>query len=331
MENKNYDEFGYRRLAIRLTIRGKRACEILKRIPRSRQWLYKWQRRFEQYGWAGLANQSRQPDSSPQEYQQAARKVIINVRRKFMRNNVGLIGAQAIRAEIIKRRLLQATPCEATIKEWLKAAGLIEKPAVAREKVYYPAPYWHEGCMLQAMDWTARYITGGEKVFAFHTIDAQTRALQQTIKADKTVTSVIEHVLEVWQNLGLPTFLQLDNDSAFNGGGKTCRRFGHFVRLALYFGIELIFTPPAEPKRNWLVESLNGLWAKSFWDRNKFRALGDVRRKSVKFIGWYRDTYLPPALNGLTPAQAQRTVKSLRLTKRQILNLPAQLPITEGR
>src|SRR5262245_9317085 len=105
------------------------------------------------------------------------------------------------------------------------------------------------------MDWIARYIEGGEKIFAFHTVDWQTRALTQTLKANKTVASVTAHALETWQKLGLPDFLQLDNDAAFTGGSKTPRRFGAFVRLALSVGIELIFTPPAEPKRNGLVES----------------------------------------------------------------------------
>jgi hypothetical protein len=37
----------------------------------------------------------------------------------------------------------------------------------------------------------------------------------------------------VWQKLGLPDFLQLDNDAAFTGSGKTPQRIGAFVRLAL--------------------------------------------------------------------------------------------------
>jgi hypothetical protein len=180
------------------------------------------------------------------------------------------------------------------------------------------------------MDWIARYLEGGQKVFVFHTVDTHTRALRQTIKPDKTVASLLGHVREVWQRLGVPDFLQLDNDSAFTGGQRTPRRFGAFVRLALYLGIELIFTPPGEPKRNGLVEGLNGLWASKCWTRNHFRSLQEVKRKSQQFTDWYAHSYYPPALDGLTPAQAQRRVPSRRLTPAQVRTVPAHLPLTAG-
>jgi hypothetical protein len=99
----------------------------------------------------------------------------------------------------------------------------------------------------------------------------------------------------------------------------------------LYLGIELIFTPPAEPKRNGMVEGLNGLWARSFWDRNHFGSRAAVVRKSPQFTTWYADRYCPPALAGLTPTQAQRRVKRQRLTPAQVRALPQHLPLTAGR
>jgi putative transposase len=331
MDKANRDEIAYRRLAIRLTIKGKRPGEILKQVPRSRQWLHKWQGRFEQVGWAGLASQSRQPHHSPQEYTSSARTVVLRVRRRLERHCVGLVGARTVWQEILRARLLRPVPAVATIKRWLKEAGLSRKAPPVPEKVYYPEPCLDQTRVGHGMDWIARYLEGGEKVFVFHTVDAQTRALWQTIGPDKTVASVLAHVLAVWQRLGLPDFLQLDNDSAFTGGGKTPRRFGVVVRLALCLGIELIFTPPAEPKRNWMVEGLNGLWAKSFWDRNHFGSVAEVVRKGRQFTEWYAHTYCPPALEGLTPGQAQRRVKRQRLTHAQARALPQHLPSTAGR
>jgi len=331
MDKENRDEIAYRRLAVRLTIKGKRPCAILKQIPRSRQWLHKWQRRFEPEGWGGLASQSRQPHHSPQAYASSARTVVLRVRRRLERHCVGLVGARSVRQEILRARLLRPVPAVATIKRWLKDAGLSRKALPAPEKVYYPAPCLAQTEVGHAMDWIARYLEGGEKVFVFHTVDTQTRALWQTLGPDKTVASVRAHIVAVWQRLGLPDFLQLDNDAAFTGGGKTPRRFGVVVRLALYLGIELIFTPPAEPKRNGMIEGLNGLWAGSFWERNHFGSGAEVRRKSRQFTEWYAHTYCPPALEGLTPAQAQRRVKRQRLTRTQARGVPQQLPITAGR
>ena len=331
MDKDNRDEIAYRRLAIRRTLQGQRPSEILKQVPRSRQWLHKWQGRFEHFGWAGLESHSRQPHHSPQAYASSARTMVVRVRRRLARNCVGLVGARAVQQEIRRARLLRPVPAVATIKRWVKEAGLSTKAPPVPEKVYYPEPRLDESRVLHGMDWTARYLEGGEQVFVFHTLDAQTRALWQTLRPDKTVASVLAHVLAVWQRLGLPDFLQLDNDSAFTGGGKTPRRFGVFVRLALYLGLELLFTPPAEPKRNGMVEGLNGLWARSFWERNHFGSVAEVVRKSRKFTDWYTHTYCPPALDGLTPAQAQHAVKRQRLTPAQARALPQHLPITAGR
>jgi len=330
MDTQKTDEMAYRRRALRLTLQGKSPREILKQIPRTRQWLHKWQRRFERGGWAGLASQGRRPHHSPHAYHRPARAVVLQVRRRLARSGVGLIGARAVQQEIRRGRLLRPLPSLGTINRWVKAAGLIETALPAPEKVYYPAPGVGQGVVLQAMDWIARYLEGGQKVFVFHTVDTHTRALRQTIQPDKTVASLLGHVREVWQRLGVPDFLQLDNDSAFTGGQRTPRRFGAFVRLALYLGIELIFTPPGEPKRNGLVERLNGLWASKCWRRNHFRSLPEVRRKSQQFTDWYAHSYCPPALDGLTPAQAQRRVPSWRLTPAQVRALPAHLPLTAG-
>ena len=64
--------------------------------------------------------------------------------------------------------------------------------------------------------------------------------------------------------------MQLDNDAAFNGGYKVRRVFGAFVRLCLYVGIEPIFLPVGEPKRNSVVERLHGLWSQTFWRTHCF-------------------------------------------------------------
>jgi hypothetical protein len=257
--------------------------------------------------------------------------VIVQVRRRLAPSGVGLVGARAVQQEIRRGRLLRTLPSVGTIHRWVKEAGLIEPAPPAPQQVYYPAPCVGPEGVLQAMDWIARYREGGEKVFVFHTLAAHTRALQQPLKPDKTVASLLGHVREVWPRLGLPDFLQLDNDSAFTGGQRTPRRFGAFVRLALYLGIELIFTPPAEPKRNGLVEGLHGLWASKCWARHRLRSLREVARKRQQFTDWYTHRYSPPARAGLTPAQVHRRSKPRRLTPAQVRTLPSPLPLTAGR
>jgi hypothetical protein len=331
MEEKTTQELTLRRRAIRLQLKGLRPSDILRRIPRGRTWLFRWLKRFARSGFPGLKNKSKQPKRSPQAYPLQSRNVVLGLRRAMRKRRFGLLGAGAIQQEIRQQKLLTHIPSVATINRWLRTAGLIPAPAPAPAAVFYPAPQVPPEYILHAMDWTARYLEGGQKVFAFHTVNVVTRALAQTIAPDKTGATLHTHVLHAWQVLGLPDGLQLDNDITFTGGERTPRRFGSFVRLCLYLGIELVFVPPAEPQRNGVVEGINGLWARSFWNRHRFQSLPAVVSSSPKFLTWYMTQYHPPGLEGLTPAQAQRTARRHRLTRQQLHSLPEQLPLTAGR
>jgi hypothetical protein len=183
------------------------------------------------------------------------------------------------------------------------------------------------------MDWTLRYLRGGTKVYAFHSLDMETRALHQTLSQDKTSHSVRQHMLQTWQRLGLCDGLQMDNDAAFCGGYKVARVMGVLVRLCLFVGVEPIFIPVREPQRNGAVEQVNGLWGSKFWKRNRFASWAQVSRAKPRFDQWYEESYRPPSIEGRTVAEARREVKRVRLSARQVATLPddEELPITSGR
>jgi putative transposase len=331
MDNTEKAEVAVRRQAIRLTLKGYRPGAIVQRLARSRKWLRKWQRRYAQAGWVGLRSRSRRPQRAPRAHPAQARAVVLRVRRTLQQRAVGLRGARAVQQELRQHHLLRRVPSLATINRWVKAAGLSDAAPPTPATVYYPQPRAADDYVVHAMDWTARYLSGGQKVFAVHTVDVATRALGQTLSPDKAGTRFLAHALHVWQTLGMPDSLQVDNDAAFTGGEQAPRRFGTFVRLCLYLGIEVLFIPPHEPRRNGVVERLNGLWAHSFWEREQFHSLAEVRRKSARFLRWYAHEYAPPSLAGRTPAQVHRGQPRRRLTKRQVRGLPELLPVTAGR
>ena len=330
MNEKNPEEIRYRRLAFKLFDKGTSPTAILARIPRSRSWLGKWKQRFAQEGWKALDSRSTAPHHSPHAYPSAAVKVVVRIRKRLAKHPVGHVGAHAIRQELGRHRLLRPVPSVKTIKRWLKAAALLAAPAELATETYYPAPRGREEVVIFACDWTERYFTGGAKVFVFHTIAHRSHALAQTLHSDKSTASTCAHLLEGCSQLGIPDLLQLDNDAAFTGLGRTPRVFGHFVRLALYLGIELLFIPPGEAKRNHVVERVHGTWAQSFWNKQHFTSLRDLARKSSKFLDWYQ-AYAPPALRGLTVKQAARHLRCKKLLRRQRAHIPPALPLTAGR
>lgn len=330
MNEKNLQEIAYRRQAFKLFDKGKSTKQILHHIPRSRSWLFKWKHRFATAGWQALDSLSHAPQTSPQQYDPSVVQLVLRVRRRMERATVGLVGGRAVFFELKQKALVTEIPSVSTIKRWLRAAGCFEKKEAQQTVAYYPAPHFTSEVCYVACDWVARYLEGGVKVFVFHTLDLQTHALAQSIATTKSTPVACAHLLHSASELGVIDFLQLDNDAAFTGLGKKGRIFGRFVRLALYLGIELVFIPPGEPKRNSLVERVNGLWVSSFWDKDHFSSVREVKRKSRQFHAWYQN-YAPPALAGLSVREANRQPRGRKLSHAEMADLPAELPLCEGR
>lgn len=330
MNEKNADELRYRRLAFRLFAQEKSPREILKQVPRSRTWLFKWKKRFEHQRWHALDSLSKAPHHPAKRYTPQVVKLVLRLRHRLQRADVGLSGARAIRTELRTQRLLRTVPALSTINRWLKAASLIPGGEAKPKPPFYPAPLLGRDFAVAACDWTARYLEGGEKGCVFHTVDTHTHALAQSSSGDKSTPSVCAPLLQACARMGVPDFLPLDNDAAFTGLGQTPGVWGRFVRLALYWGIELVFIPPGEPQRNALVEGIHHLWAQSFWRKNHFASLKAFQRKSPQFLAWYED-YAPPALHGLTVKAARQGVKRRKLPPRALNHLPPDLPLTAGR
>jgi putative transposase len=323
-------EYQLRRRAIRLTLQGRERTAIRARIPRSPAWLSKWLRRFDELGWQGLRSRSRARLHHSTRYSEHTRHLVVAMRQRLLKRRVALSGPQAIQDELRQANLLRRVPSLATIKRILHDAHLIHHPHPPK-RGYFPQPTPTSTYVLHAMDWTARYLTGGAKLFVVHTVDVQTRALAQTLHTDKRGATVQAHALQAWQHLGLPDGLQLDNDAAFNGGYKVPRVFGAFVRLCLYVGIEPIFLPVGEPKRNRVVERLHGRWSQTFWRTHRFDTLAEVRRAAPQFVRFYTQRDHPPALQGATPGQAEAQVTRRQLTAEEVRLLLGELPLTAGR
>jgi putative transposase len=330
MNEKNLAEIRYRRIAFKLFAKGKSVAYVLTRLPRSRTWGYKWKQRFEAERWEAWDSRSKAPHTCTHQYADGTVKVVLRLRQHLERSTVGLVCAREIRRELMRQRLLRRVPSLPTINRWLKQAGLIRPARVAAAQPYYPHPHLPEEVVLQACDWTARYLAGGEKPYIMHTLEVSTHALAQTISTDKTTDSLCQHILEAFTAVGLPDLVQIDNDGAFTGLGKSRRRVGRLVRLLLYLGVEPLFLPPGEPQRNGLVEGIHHLWARSFFDKDHFASGAQLKRKSPKFLTWY-DQYEPPRLGGLSVEEARRGVQRRRLQRRERHAIPDELPLTEGR
>lgn len=331
MNVKKSQLFAERRLAVKLFDKGFSINQILKKVNRSRSWFYKWQKRFTTEGLKALVDQPKTPLHSSSNYSGKDISLVLRIRKRLEKSSVGLIHAGVVRQEIKEQKLMSTIPSVATINRWLARAGLLQSKKNSASEPYYPTPRIENLFVFHSMDWIARYLKGGEKLFAFHTIDFQTHDLAQTLACDKTTQTACSHLLHSCNRIGLPDFLQIDNDSAFNAIGLKWGFGSRFLRLSLFLGIEIIFIPPAEARRNGLIEAVNHLWSKSYFSRNHFKSVKDAMRKQDDFLCWYEKDYFPPSLNGKNISQQRRKVKRRKLTKKQIKSLPEELPLTKGR
>jgi hypothetical protein len=264
---------------------------------------------------------------SAQRYDERVVNLVLRLRKRLHRAEVGLSGARALRQAWRAQRRARPVPALSTINRGLKAAGLIAGGAAQTKPPFYPAPALGRAFAWSTCDWTARYLEGGEKVFVLHPVAVHTHALSQTRSRDKTTTAVCGHLLQACAGVGVPDFLQIDTDAAFTGLGKTPGVLGRFVRWALAFGLELIVIPPGEPERNSLVAGVTHLWAPSCWRKTPFTAVKAFERKSPQFLAWDED-YAPPALHGLTVKAAGKGGKRRKLPPRALKPLPPELPLT---
>lgn len=320
-----------RKQALRLWRKGLPFTQIQEIVSRSWAWVAKWVERYQKFGWRGLRSQSRKPENNSRAYAAPLRQLIGRVYKRVQKRRWGLRGASAVRHELRVTYQLQPLPSCSTIKRVLRQAALLPGQPVVRCPGFYPQPQPRASYTIQAMDWTERFVYGGEKVYAFHTIDLKTRAVVQTIAADKSTETVIQHLKKTWKVQGIPQGLQLDNDTAFYGSRRVPRLVSRIMRLCLYVGIEPIFIPVGEAERNGDVEQLHGVWDKAVWQRIDFATLQAAQDFTPQFEHWYMNDYEPPKLNGHTPQEAEQGLRRFRLTEARWRTIPVDLPLTAGR
>lgn len=325
-----------RREAIRRRLQGERRCDICRDLNRATSWFDKWWAEFRHNPHTDFADRSRAPLHSPQQMPASIVEAVLAVRQILEQattpqTRYGLIGARAIWARL-KELHLSPLPSERTIQRILAQHHLTHPLGAATATAYYPWPLAQHINTIFATDIITKHLRGGAEIQNFHTIDHASHAVCLTHHLDKTSRTSCLHLLKTWASLGLPCLHQFDNEGTFAGGHTHPHILGQVVRLCLFCGIEPLFTPYYEPKRNYQSESFHSLWVSGFWSRHEFTTLDEVQAESSLFWRWYMYRYYPPALQDQTPAQMRRGATLQRLSARlRRLIPPGRVPLTAGR
>jgi|SRR5271157_426178 len=323
-----------RRTAIHLLRSGKTSQEAAKDLERSPAWVRKWCKRFQEAGWDGLQSRSRAPQHSPHQLPQRVRQAIRRVRSELEAEarkpgKLSYVGSHAIRARL-QRKHIQPLPGISSIERELRSAGMTRPWKLKQaEEIQYPHIHPRDPHQLTQVDIFPKYLSGGQSVACFNAIDVVSRYPGGKQYATKRAEEAMDFLVYAWQTLGLSTYTQVDNEGCFSGGFTHPYVLGQVLRLGLYVGTELIFSPFYHPESNGFVERFHQEYDRNVWAKITLSNLTAVQTHSSHFFEEYRQSQHHSALQGSSPAELHLPGTFPRLPLD--FKIPGKLPITVGR
>ena len=179
-----------------------------------------------------------------------------------------MISAKAIYYEL---RDLGVEPCPPprTIHFWLKQAGEVDKPTkpCQESNPTYPAPRCQAVNDVHELDLKGPFYLkhSSQKYYLIVLRDVFGKRVALRALKEKEMEQIIDFSVAVWQKIGLPKFLQMDNGLEFRGSNAYPRSLSRLMRVCLDVKVQPVFIPKSEPWRNGVVENLNGLIQRLFF------------------------------------------------------------------
>jgi len=117
-----------RKTAIERYLNGEPPKSIYDDLNRSKNWFFKWLKRYQTGDPNWFKGKSRAPVNRPASISATDKKRIIETRRQLESQKFAQIGPSAIKWELAK--VGSKLPSDSTVKRVLKAEGLIKKNAL---------------------------------------------------------------------------------------------------------------------------------------------------------------------------------------------------------
>jgi transposase len=121
-----------RKTAVERYLKGESPKSIYTDLKRSKNWFFKWLKRFKSGEPEWYQDRSRAPTRRPTEISETQKQRIISVRTHLESQKFAQIGPSAIKWELSKSGF--SFPSDSTIKRVLKSEGLIKKNFVRSQR-----------------------------------------------------------------------------------------------------------------------------------------------------------------------------------------------------
>ncbi|MBU1043934.1 MAG: DDE-type integrase/transposase/recombinase [Candidatus Omnitrophica bacterium] len=321
------DEKSLRELAIKRYENGELPKAIYTSLNKTKQWFFKWLKRFQNEADDWSTDQSRKPHNSPNKTDPKMEQVIIAQRQSLEETLYAQIGADSICWQLRKKGTKLPSP--ATINRIISRNHLTRKrPKYVSKNKDYPALAITKSNFLHQMDIVGpRHLKSDGRFYSININDAFDRRTLVNPKRRQTRVEVAQSLIRAWQTLGIPTYLQMDNTLANLGSHLHPHSFGLIVRLCLKLHVQPLFIPIREPWRNGIIERFNNLFDKTFFRAQSFKNFRYLCQKALSFEQFHMHNHRYSTMHGKTPMQqVSKNIK--RLSKN--FTIPKTLTITDG-
>ena len=287
--------------------------QLCRRFGISARTGYKWLARYRAQGPAGLADRSRRPQRSPEQYAPTVAATVLTLYEQW-----GWGGRK------LRRRLLDLghdpVPAASTCTAILHRAGVFGQrahpPAVPLQRFCREQPN-----ALWQLDFKGDYATqSGERCYPLTAVDDHSRfnLLLEPAANQKggTVRQALEQALRLY---GLPEELLCDNGPPWGAAEPVCPYTTLTVWL-LQLGIRVIHGRPYHPQTQGKLERFHRTLKRELLSRHTWRDLRHCQEHFPEYRQRYNGERPHDELNGDTP---------LRHYRPSPRSLPATLPALE--
>ena len=292
-------------LAVQRFKAGESPESICVSLGKSRRWLYKWVKRYNNNDSSWFEDSSRRPHSTPHrtpvEIEQIVKMVRLNLYNKDL-----FCGAQAILWEL-EDLDVQPLPSARTINRILARNDLTHRRTgryEAKGTLYPVLPSMWPNQTHQADFVGPCYLRGPIRFYSLNIVDTATVRCGLSPSFSNSGQTVIDGFWNIWKRIGIPDQVQIDNAMSFFGSPKHPRGMGPLIRLCLHNGVEPWFIPMAEPWRNGMIESFNDRYEQRFLGKVDMASMEDLQAESLAFEQRHNSKYRYSKLKGGTPLKA---------------------------
>jgi hypothetical protein len=218
---------------------------------------------------------------------------ILRMRRELAHSDLGAVGAEAIQEALLAKGLTRV-PSVRTINRILGRRGALDGNQRTRRppppKGWYLPEVGAGKAELDQIDIIeGLVIKEGPHVEVLNAVSLHgglgaSWPVEEPVTSRRTVAALLEH----WREVGLPGFVQFDNDMVFQGTHRYPDALGRVIRLALSLGVVVVFVPPNEMGFQAMIESYNGWWQARVWARWQHPSLAALQERSQRYVAALR-------------------------------------------